>query len=212
MDENFRAMLKGLGRLGRAAGDTKFAGSEVDLVKTVGSLIEAMESKSAWTERHGERVMQASGIIATALGLCEWEVERVRLGGLFHDIGKIGVQGLDNPGTLDPREDPPMAKHPELGVAILSPLPALKGVLPGVLHHHERFDGKGYPAGLRGEEIPLDARIIAVADAFDAIVSERPYKSASGRDDALAELELCAGSQFDPELVRCLVSFVKGGR
>jgi HD-GYP domain-containing protein (c-di-GMP phosphodiesterase class II) len=153
--------------------------------------------------------MRTCAIIAAAMGLGEGEVERVRLGGLLHDIGKIGVEGVDNPGRLDAEKNPPMKLHPEMGVAILSPISELKGVLPGILHHHERFDGKGYPAGLNGEEIPLDARIIAVADAFDAIVSERPYKSGSGRADALVELEICAGSQFDPEMVRCLSGFIK---
>jgi len=179
-------------------------------VNTVSSLVNAIEAKSLWTKGHSERVMRTCAIIAAAMGLSDAEVERVRLGGLLHDIGKIGVEGvLDNPGRLNAEGGPPMKLHPEMGIAILSPIPELKEVLPGILHHHERFDGTGYPDGLKGEEIPLDARIIAVADAFDAIVSERPYKSGSGRADALVELEICAGSQFDPEVVRCLSGFIK---
>jgi len=179
-------------------------------VNTVSSLVQAIEAKSLWTRGHSERVMRTCVIIAAAMGLGDLEVERVRLGGLLHDIGKIGVEGvLENPGLLQVEEGPPMKRHPEMGVAILSPILELRAVLPGILHHHERIDGTGYPAGLKGEEIPLDARIIAVADAFDAIVSERPYKSGSGREEALVELNICAGSQFDPEVVRCLSGFIK---
>jgi putative nucleotidyltransferase with HDIG domain len=179
------------------------------LVGTVSRLVDAMEAKSPWTRRHSERVMRSCAIIAAAMGLGEKEMERVRLGGLFHDIGKMEVKGVDNPGMLDADEDPHMTLHPEMGVAMLSSIRELKGVLPGILYHHERFDGQGYPAGLKGKAIPRDARIIAVADAFDAMVSERPYKSGSGRGDALAELEHCAGSQFDPQMVRCLINFIK---
>jgi HD-GYP domain-containing protein (c-di-GMP phosphodiesterase class II) len=185
-------------------------GSRSMLVSTVSTLLNAIEAKSSWTKGHSERVMRTSAIIAAGVGLDEAAVERVRLAGLLHDIGKIGVEGgLDYPGRLDWDADPPMKHHPEKGVAILAPIEELKGVLPGILHHHERFDGNGYPAGLRGQEIPIDARIIAVADAFDAMVSERPYKSGSLRADALAELEGCAGTQFDPEMVRCLTGFMK---
>lgn len=185
-------------------------GARSMFVNTVSSLVNAIEAKSPWTKGHSERVMRTSALMAAALGLGEDEVERVRLGGLLHDIGKIGVEGVVNyPGRLGPEAGPLMRLHPEMGVTILTPIQELNKVLPGILHHHERFDGKGYPAGLKGEDIPLDARIIAVADAFDAIVSDRPYKSGSGREGALVELEACAGSQFDPEMVRCLCGFIK---
>jgi HD-GYP domain-containing protein (c-di-GMP phosphodiesterase class II) len=186
-------------------------GARSMFVNTIYSLVNAIEAKSPWTKGHSERVMRTATILAAAWGLSESEVERVRLGGLLHDIGKIGVEGVVNfPGRLEPARSPLMKLHPEMGYRILEPIQELKQVLPGVLHHHERFDGKGYPGGLSREEIPLDARIIAVADAFDAIVSERPYKSGVPREDALAELEACAGSQFDPDLVRCLTGFIKG--
>lgn len=187
-----------------------YGGAQGMLVNTVSSLVKAIEAKSGWTRGHSERVMRTCAIIAAAMGLSDAEVERVRLGGLLHDIGKIGVEGvLENRCVLPAEASPPMKLHPELGVSILAPISELKSVLPGIMHHHERIDGTGYPGGLKGEEIPLDARIIAVADAFDAIVSERPYKSGSGRADALAELEICAGTQFDPEVVRCLSGFIK---
>ena len=187
------------------------AGTHSTLVATVSSLINAIEAKSRWTKGHSERVMRSCVIIAAALGLGPKELERVRLGGLLHDIGKIGVEGvLESPGLLHAGEGPAMKLHPEMGVAILEPIAELKEVLPGILHHHEKMDGSGYPAGLKGDQIPLDARIIAVADAFDAIVSERPYKSGSARAAALSELELCAGSQFDPRIVRCLRDFITG--
>ena len=200
------------GGAGKTGGMTLFDGTQMMFIGTVSSLVNAIEAKSLWTKGHSERVMRTCAIIAAAMGLGEAEVERVRLGGLLHDIGKIGVEGvLENPCRLAAEKDPPMKLHPEKGVAILSPISELRPVLPGILHHHERFDGQGYPAGLKGTDIPLDARIIAVADAFDAIVSDRPYKSGSGRSDALVELELCSGSQFDPEVVRCLRVFLREG-
>ena len=201
------------GGAGTEDGIKLYHGTQSMFVNTVSSLVNAIEAKSPWTKGHSERVMRSCAIIGASMGLGEAEVERMRLGGLLHDIGKIGVEGvLDNPCRLEAEEDPPMKLHPEMGVAILSPISELRPVLPGIMHHHERFDGKGYPSGLKGEEIPLDARVIAVADAFDAIVSDRPYKSGSGREDALVELEICTGSQFDPEVVSCLRKFIKGGR
>lgn len=193
-----------------ASGLDLYGGAQSMFVNTVYSLVKAIEAKSGWTRGHSERVMRTCAIIAAAMGFNDAEVERVRLGGLLHDIGKIGVEGvLENRCVLHAEASPHMKLHPEMGVSILAPISELKSVLPGIMHHHERIDGSGYPGGLKGEEIPLDARIIAVADAFDAIVSERPYKPGSGRADALAELEICAGTQFDPEVVRCLSGFIK---
>ena len=136
-------------------------------------------------------------------GLDDAIIERVRLGGLLHDIGKIGIIEalLEKPTRLSEDEFPPMRLHPEKGVAILAPIDQLRTVLPGILYHHERYDGMGYPKGLKGEVIPLEARIIAVADAYDAMVSDRPYKKGYTHDQALSELRKKAGSQFDPVIV-----------
>ena len=113
---------------------------------------------------------------------------------------------LEKPDLLDDDEFPPIRLHPEKGVAILAPIEQLKDVLPGILHHHEKFDGTGYPGRLAGESIPLDARIIAVADSFDAMVADRPYRKGLGIKEAADELAKCAGTQFDPEIVDCLCS------
>ncbi|WP_298268064.1 HD domain-containing phosphohydrolase [Geobacter sp.] len=179
-------------------------------INTVASLANAIDAKSPWTKGHSERVMRISARIATEMGLPEEMVERVRLGGLLHDIGKIGVieAVLEKPAILSEDEFPPLRSHPEKGVAILAPIEQLRDVLPAILHHHERFDGSGYPHGLKGEEIPLSARIVAVADSFDAMVSERPYKKGYGIGEALAELRACAGSHFDPQVVECFCRYV----
>jgi HD-GYP domain-containing protein (c-di-GMP phosphodiesterase class II) len=175
---------------------------------TITSLANAIDAKSPWTKGHSERVMHGAVNIARELGLDEKGIERIRLGGLLHDIGKIGVMEalLEKPTELDDDEFPPIRLHPEKGVAILAPITQLKDVLPGILHHHECFDGTGYPDGLAGDAIPLDARIIAVADSFDAMVADRPYRKGLGVAEAAAELARCAGTQFDPEIVDCFRS------
>lgn len=174
-------------------------------INTITSLANAIDAKSAWTKGHSERVMEISATIARELGLPDEQIERVRLCGLLHDIGKIGIIEalLEKPELLSEDEFPPMRLHPEKGVAILSPIMQLRDILPGILYHHERIDGTGYPEGLKGESIPLEARIIAVADSFDAMVSDRPYKAALKPYQALRELESKAGTQFDARIVAC---------
>jgi HD-GYP domain-containing protein (c-di-GMP phosphodiesterase class II) len=155
--------------------------------------------------------MHVSATIAKEMGLDEAVIERVRLGGLLHDIGKIGVIEalLEKPAVLSEDEFPPLRLHPEKGVAILAPIEQLRDVLPGILHHHERYDGTGYPKGLKGEDIPLEARIITVADSFDAMVADRPYKKGFSPAEALAELHRSAGSQFDPHVVENFTRYFK---
>jgi len=175
---------------------------------TVASLANAIDAKSSWTMGHSERVMNIAANIARDMGFDEEGIERVRLGGLLHDIGKIGVMEalLEKPVELDDDDFPPIRLHPEKGVAILSPITQLQDVLPAILHHHEFYDGSGYPAGLAGESIPLDARIITVADSFDAMVADRPYRKGLKVEEAASELARCAGSQFDPVIVDCFRS------
>jgi putative nucleotidyltransferase with HDIG domain len=172
-------------------------------ISTVTSLANAIDAKSPWTKGHSERVMHIAANIAKEMGLDEAMIERVRLGGLLHDIGKIGIIEalLEKPEMLSEDEFPPMRLHPEKGVAILAPIEQLRDVLPGILHHHERYDGTGYPKRLKGKAIPLAARIITVADSFDAMVADRPYKKGFSVTQALAELRKCARSQFDPDVV-----------
>ena len=180
-------------------------------ISTVTSLANAIDAKSPWTKGHSERVMHISATIAKEMGLDEQMIERVRLGGLLHDIGKIGILEalLERPTTLSEDEFPPMRLHPEKGVAILAPIDQLREVLPGILFHHERYDGAGYPKGLKGEAIPLEARIITVADSFDAMVAERPYKKGYSLTQALEELRGKAGSQFDPMVAEFFCRYIE---
>lgn len=167
------------------------------------ALAEALEKRDPYTGGHTRRVHEYSVAIAERLGLPQEELETLRLAAIMHDIGKIGVsdQVLRKPGRLDEAEFSEMSLHPEVGVEIIEHLPQLARVVPGVLHHHEQYDGTGYPHQRQAEEIPLHARIIAVADAFDAMTSDRPYRKALTCDVAFAELKNCAGKQFDPQLV-----------
>lgn len=179
-------------------------------ISTVTSLANAIDAKSPWTKGHSERVMNIAAEIAREMGLSEIFVEQIKIAGLLHDIGKIGILEalLEKPDKISDEEFPPMLQHPEKGVAILSPIEQLQDILPVIRHHHERYNGSGYPDGLKGEEIPLQARIVAVADAFDAMVSDRPYKKGLSVRKALKALEKGAGSQFDPEVVKCFLEKV----
>lgn len=181
-------------------------------ISTVSSLANAIDAKSPWTKGHSERVMNIAAEIAQEMGLSELFVEQIKIAGLLHDIGKIGILEalLERPDKISDEEFPPMLQHPEKGVAILSPIEQLQDVLPAILHHHERYNGTGYPDGLKGEEIPLQARIVAVADAFDAMVSDRPYKKGYSVKKALKVLEKAAGCQFDPVVVECFLHKVAG--
>jgi putative two-component system response regulator len=147
------------------------------------------------------------------MGMSEHESEGVRLGGLLHDLGKIAVPDgvLLKPGPLDRAEFTLVRKHPEAGAEIVRPLRAFEGPEPAVLHHHERFDGTGYPYGLRGEEIPLAARIVAVADAFDAMTTDRPYRAALPHDVALQRLSDGSGEQWDPLIIELFLAQYVGG-
>ena len=138
----------------------------------------------------------------------EAEARRIYLAGLVHDVGKIGVpeQVLRKTGKLDEEEFSWIRKHPEIGSRILKDIPQMDDILPAVLHHHERWDGAGYPARIAGEEIPIFARIVALADAFDAMSSTRTYRSARPREFVLAEVRRCSGTQFDPALVEPFLS------
>ena len=171
------------------------------------SLAQAMEKKDMGTYGHCRRVSYCSRLIAAALDLDEREREDLKAAAMLHDIGKIGISDfiLGKNGPLDEEETGVIRSHPEKGVDILKPLKQLKSILPAILHHHESYDGSGYPHGLAGEDIPFHARIIAVGDTYDAIISSRPYRSASNHDRAIQELLNGAGMQFDPQIVRAFV-------
>lgn len=173
------------------------------LVSMVRALVSAIEAKDEYTRGHSERVALYGRRLAEEIGLGEDYCERLYLTGLLHDVGKIGVRDavLRKPGPLTDEEFEEIKQHPDKGWSILQDLEPLSYVLPGVLHHHENQNGRGYPDGLIGESIPLDGRILAVADAFDAMTSDRPYRSGMPVEKAEAILKDGAGEQWDPEMI-----------
>ncbi len=178
------------------------------------ALTETIEAKDPYTQGHTRRVMEVSVAIAEELGLSAEEVSKVRLAALFHDIGKIGMPDaiLQKSGQVTPEEMAVIQQHPSRGERILRPLRRLREIIPGVAEHHERYDGSGYPQGLRGEEICLAGRVIAVADTFDAMVSDRPYRRGLPAEAVLQEVRGQAGRQFDPRMVEGLVRAWEKGR
>jgi len=167
------------------------------------SLAQAMEKKDMGTYGHCRRVSYCARLIAAALDLNEKDRLDLKAAAMLHDIGKIGITDfiLGKKGPLNEEEKKVIMNHPVKGVEILRPIKHFESILPAILHHHENYDGSGYPNGLSGEDIPLFARIISVADTYDAILSVRPYRSAATHDDAIMELMRCAGRQFDPSVV-----------
>ena len=157
---------------------------------SVSALSQAIDAKDGFTRGHADRVSRIAGAIARELGLPEIEVERIELAGLLHDIGKIGVEDriLMKPSKLDPEETELMRRHPIYGASILEPSAALRPLVPLVRHHHENYDGSGYPEGLQGDSIPFGSRIIIVADAYEAMTSDRIYRKAIGHDRAMDQL------------------------
>lgn len=170
-------------------------------------LVNALDAKSTWTKGHSERVVDYAVQIARNTGLYEGTICRLKLAALLHDIGKIGTYDslLDKPSKLSDAEFALVKQHPDKGVEIVSDIRQFDDLLPVIRHHHERFDGSGYPAGLAGEEIPLLARILCIADAYDAMTDDRPYRPAPGKAYAISELRRCAGTQFDPQLVEAFL-------
>jgi HD-GYP domain-containing protein (c-di-GMP phosphodiesterase class II) len=174
---------------------------------TLKALTSAIDAKDRYTCGHSERVAMLAARLAEVAGLTAPEVERIHITGLLHDVGKIGVPEavLCKPGRLTEQEFALIKLHPEIGHRILKDIPQLADILPGVLHHHERWDGKGYPHGLKADQIPLPARILALADTFDAMSSNRSYRAAMQRDVVLAEIERSAGTQFDAQLAAMFI-------
>ncbi|MET7288277.1 HD-GYP domain-containing protein [Streptomyces sp. NPDC005573] len=174
---------------------------------TIRALVQAVDIKDGYTRGHSERVGHASVLIARELGLDEERVEVLRFAGILHDVGKLGVPTrlLRKDGPLTPEERRIIELHPEYGHEMVRGISFLGEARAAILHHHERLDGSGYPYGLAGERIPEAARVVAVADAFDAMTSTRCYSRARPVEAALTELERCAGSQFDPRMVAALV-------
>jgi HD-GYP domain-containing protein (c-di-GMP phosphodiesterase class II) len=174
-------------------------------------LARALEAKDPYTRGHSDRVGAWSRRIAVGLGLPAAEVETIAQAGLLHDIGKIGVPEtiLGKAGTLDEREWTLMRRHPVIGAQIVAPFECLEGAAVVIRHHHERHDGSGYPDGLAGAAIPLGARIVAAADIFDALTSDRPYRAALARDAALDHLASGAGTLLDEAVVAVALGLLR---
>ncbi len=183
-------------------------------LSVIGALIGALEAKENARAKQAARTMTYAVAVAGRLGLSPDEIAAIKLGALFHDIGTIGVPEtvLRKPGALDEREWQEVRAHATIGANLLSNVPMLERVRPIVLSHHERYDGTGYPQGLREDEIPLAAQIIAVADAYQAMTAARPYRAAMSSKDALRELRANAGTQFNPVVVEAFIATVVGER
>lgn len=174
------------------------------------ALAAAVDAKDSYTYRHSEAVSKFASGLARKLGLSEEETALLKMAGLVHDIGKIGIANevLNKPGRLSPEEMELIKEHPRIGCNILRHVPSLHPVLPAVLHHHELYDGSGYPCGLKEDDIPLGARVLCLADAFHAMISDRPYRPALSQTRAVEELKSNAGQQFDPGLVATFISIL----
>ncbi len=174
---------------------------------TVKALILTIDAKDRYTFNHSNRVAQLSTSLAKALGVEDKTIKEIEHAASIHDIGKIGVEEaiLRKNGRLTSDESEEIKKHPSIGVRIVKSVPFLEDAIPVILHHHERYDGKGYPEGLEGSRIPLSARIVVVADAVDAMMNSRPYRDSLTADRVMRELNSNAGTQFDPEIVEIIV-------
>jgi response regulator RpfG family c-di-GMP phosphodiesterase len=182
--------------------------------QTVAGFAQALEESDQYTRGHSERVAVYSEILARGLQLADSEVRRIVQAGVMHDVGKIGVRYdmLNKPGKLTPEEVAVFRQHPEKGKRILEPVPCLHGLIDGCWCHHEWYDGGGYPRGLSGQRIPLVGRVVAIADAYDAMTSDRAYRRALTHEVAIGEIERCAGTQFDPELAEAFVKLIEAWR
>jgi HD-GYP domain-containing protein (c-di-GMP phosphodiesterase class II) len=178
---------------------------------SIRAIVEAVDAKDPYTRGHSARVVDYALLIGRALRLNKEEMKRLEISAILHDVGKIGIPDriLGKPGKLTFEEFAYMKRHPILGSSIIDPIPELRGLIPNILHHHERYDGNGYPRGLKGKDIPLYARVICVADSFDAMTTDRPYRKRKSTKSALQELDKNIGTQFDGRLVKMFITAFK---
>ena len=183
-------------------------------IGTVKALAAAIDGKDPYTRGHSERVSRFSVAIAEGLGLSADEIEKIRISALLHDVGKIGIDDriLKKPAALDDQEFEVMKTHPQKGFKIMSQIPAMREFLPGMYMHHEMINGQGYPQGLEGDEIPMQARIVSVADTFDAMTTERPYQEAMELEAALTRLKSFIGTRYDARVVGAFIAACEAGK
>ena len=172
---------------------------------------EALDAKDEYTAGHSRRVKEYSVGIAQRMKMREKDIDLLKKAALLHDIGKIGIPDilLHKASRLSDEEYAVIKSHPAIGATILKSIKSFRDLVPSVYHHHERFDGKGYPSGIQGEKIPLYARIIAIADSFDAMTSNRPYRKSFSMEMAMSELERNKGIQFDPHITGIFIEILK---
>lgn len=203
------AQMNEIKRMNEELSDTyeKLEKAYLDSIETLRFTVEA---KDPYTRGHSDRVSDYSVLIGQKLGLSEEDIKTLRVGGLFHDIGKIGIPDsiLLKEAKLTDDEYSQIKNHPSIGAHILCNAEVFKDIIPIVKHHHEKFDGTGYPSRLKGEDIPYFARITAVADTFDAMTSKRTYRNALPLDVVKAEIERCSGTQFDPEIAKIFIDIL----
>jgi putative nucleotidyltransferase with HDIG domain len=211
--EDFNAMAE---QIQRYITDLRFAVNENRelFLGTVKALAEAIDGKDPYTRGHSERVKMYSVLMAEHMGLNPEEIEDIRVAALLHDVGKIGIEDriLKKPAALTEEEYTIMKTHPEKGAKIMAEIPQMKKYVPGMYYHHECMDGRGYPIGLKGDQIPLMARIISVADTFDAMTTNRPYQRAMTPEVAVQKIWSFAGTRYDPNVVAALESALKAGK
>jgi len=224
-----RSSIKGEDEIAQLAGNfNNMAGSIEALVRrlkqalrqnqelfleTIRTLAAAIDAKDPYTRGHSERVSSYSMAVARHLGLSQEEVFRIRIAAILHDVGKLGIRDgiLNKPGGLTDEEYTIMRQHPDIGAQIMAPIRMLKDIIPGIRNHHETWDGKGYPDRLEGEEIPLVARIIGVADTFDAMTTTRPYQKGMELEFVLAKMKEMSGTRYDSKVVDALLAAVAAG-
>ncbi len=178
---------------------------------TVETLIRALQARDPYTSGHSTRVSRYCMLIADKFGLSTKEKHSIYLAAMLHDIGKIGVPDtlLQRPGKLTPDEMEIVREHPQLGASMIRMLGEMHPIVPLILHHHEAYDGSGYPDGIKGDQIPLISRIIAVADSYDAMTSDRPYRERRRKEEAIDELRICSGTKLDPEVVAAFLNVLE---
>lgn len=185
--------------------------SNRDLLEVIYGFARAIEAKDFYTGKHVEYTAAIVEQIAVELNLPKSEIENIRPAAVLHDLGKVGIDEsiLSKTGPLTPQEKKIIETHPSIGAEILRGIHALRGIIPAILYHHERYDGTGYPLGLKGEEIPLSARIVAIADVYQALVSNRPYRKAFSKKEAIEIIKSESGRHFDPNIVNAFLKVIK---